>query len=77
MSGGFTSLQWQVLSYLRDHVHAAETAEGVNTIWLRRAATTQAIAEVEQALIELVRSGWMEQHALPGGAVLYRKSRVH
>ena len=76
MSDVLTSLQWQVLGYLRDNVHAAETAAGVNNIWLRRPATVQAIAEVEQALIDLVRRGWMEQHALPGGTALYRKNRA-
>jgi hypothetical protein len=76
MSEVLTSLQWQVLGYLRDNVHAAETAAGVNNIWLRRPATAHAIAEVEQALIDLVRRGWMEQHALPGGTALYRKNRL-
>jgi hypothetical protein len=76
MSDVLTSLQWQILGYLRDKAQAAETAAGVNNIWLRRAPTVHGTAEVEGALIDLVRRGWMEQHALPGGTALYRKSRV-
>jgi hypothetical protein len=76
MSEVLTSLQRQILGYLRDNVHAAETVEGINSAWLQRSPTAAALQEIEQALLELVRRGSMERYELPGGAALYRKSRA-
>lgn len=72
MADVLTSLQRQIMRYLRDNVHAAETAEGVNSMWLGRAHEPQSIAESEKALDALVAAGLVETHSLPGGKTLYR-----
>jgi hypothetical protein len=69
------ALQQQILLYLQGNICAAETAEGVNSAWLHRSSIPAAIAEVEQALDELVRSNALEKHRLPGGVVVYRRRR--
>jgi len=72
MNHVLTSLQQQVLNYLRDNSTAAETAEGVNRMWLKRSRTTQSIGEMEQALEGLVVFDLIERHILPGGTRVYR-----
>lgn len=70
-----TNLQQQILNYVRENVHAAETAKGVNDVWLNRASTTESIAEVEQALDGLAAQGRLEKHSLPG-CTIYRRYQV-
>jgi Fe2+ or Zn2+ uptake regulation protein len=77
MADSLTSLQQQVLDYLRQHVHAAETAEGVTRVWLQRTPAASLLAEVEQALDGLTQRGLIEKHVLPGGTAVYRASRRH
>jgi len=70
-----TTLQQQVLDYVRGNVTAAETARGVNHVWLNRPSTTESIAEVEQALEALVAHGLLEKHSLPG-CTIYRLNQL-
>ncbi len=70
-----TSLQQQILDYVRGNWNAAETAKGVNHVWLNRPPTRLSIAEVEQALEGLVAEGMLEKHSLPGSTVVYRISQ--
>jgi Fe2+ or Zn2+ uptake regulation protein len=72
MNRTLTSLQQQILDYVRNSVNAAETARGVNHVWLNRTSNSQSIAEVEQALEGLVALGFLEKHLLPGGGAIYR-----
>jgi len=69
-----TSLQQQILNYVRENVNAAETAKGVNDVWLNRPSTTESIAEVGQALDELATHGVLEKHSLPGWTI-YRMNQ--
>lgn len=76
MSNVLTRLELQILRYLQDNVDAAETAGGVNSMWLQRPATAACTAEVESALASLVARGLLEKHTLPGGTAIYRKARM-
>jgi hypothetical protein len=66
-------LQQQILHYLQRNPRAAETAGGVNRVWLRRPHIPDAVIEVEQALRKLVLAGEVERHDLPGGEKVYRR----
>jgi hypothetical protein len=70
-----TRLQAQILRYLRLHQDAAETAAGVNCVWLGRSRVAGQVREVEQALDGLVDNGELERHHLPGGGAAYRRAR--
>ena len=74
MSEKSNDLQQQILRYLQLNPRAAETAGGVNRVWLRRPPIPDAVVEVEQALRELVLAGKMERHDLPGGEKVYRRT---
>ncbi len=74
MTHVLTSLQQQILNYVRNSVKAAETARGVNHVWLNRPSNSQSIAEVELALEGLVAHGFLEKHLLPGSDAVYRKA---
>ena len=67
-----TSLQKQILEYVRSNVNAAETAKGVNDVWLKCLPTARSVNGVEQALDGLVQLRLMEKHSLPGGVNVYR-----
>ena len=69
------SLREQILRYWRANVHAAETAAGVNRVWLKRPNTPQMVAEIELALDELVRAGELERHRMPGKHAVYRRAQ--
>jgi hypothetical protein len=69
-----TNLQQRILNYVRENANAAETAKGVNDVWLARPWTTESIAEVEQALDELAARGVLEKHSLPGRTI-YRMNQ--
>ena len=73
MHEGQASLQTQILRYLQHNTYAAETAEGVNSVWLGRPPTAEKLLEVERALDGLVYRGVLEKHRLPGGAAAYRR----
>ena len=64
-------LRGRILDYLRTRRRAAETAEGVNRVWLKRPATPQLIAEVECVLDEIASEGLLVKHVLPGPVGLY------
>ena len=75
MPGAFTRLQLEILTYLRRHANAAETAAGVCQVWLGRRAEDPALTECEQALQGLVSMRIVEAHRLPGDIVIYRAAR--
>lgn len=75
MTHEITSLQRQILDYVRGQESAAETANGVNNVWLCRPANKMSIAEVELALEGLVSRSLLEKHVLPGSTVVYRRFR--
>jgi len=64
-------LRGRILAYLRTRKRAAETAEGVNNIWLERPSTLEHIAEVEDVLDDMASEGLLVKHVLPGPVGLY------
>ena len=75
MTQQITSLQRKILDYVRGQESAAETANGVNSVWLCRPPNRMSVAEVELALEGLVSRGLLEKHVLPGTTVVYRRFR--
>ena len=63
-------LRGRILEYLRTRKHAAETAEGINRVWLER-PPRQHIAEVEYVLDDIASEGLLVKHVLPGPVGLY------
>ena len=61
------------MEYVSHRHHAAETAVGVNCMWLERPDTPADVHEVKIALEELVANGLLEKHRLPGDATIYRR----
>jgi hypothetical protein len=70
---GAGDLRRRILDYLATRERAAETAEGVNRAWLGRPPIPRLIAEVEQALNEMVEEGVLVKHTLPGSVTVYRQ----
>jgi len=64
-------LRERILEYLRTRNRAAETAEGINGVWLERPSTLEHIAEVEHVLDDMARQGLLVKHILPGPVGLY------
>ncbi len=62
------SIMEEVLVYLAAHPAAADTADGIATIWLGARAP---YAEVEAALEQLVARGDLVARLLPDGQVLF------
>lgn len=75
MHKAMTDLQERILRYLQFHEHAAETADGVNCVWLGRPYAAGDVRAVEKALDALVDAGELERHRLPGGSAAYRRAR--
>jgi hypothetical protein len=65
-------LEEHIARYARAHPHAAETAVGVQRIWIAHLQREYALAAVEQALERLVARGTLERHRLPDGTSIYR-----
>ena len=64
----------RIMRYLRDHVDAADTADGIATWWLNGSSFTP--ATVERALKQLAAEGQVESILVPDGRVVYRASRT-
>ena len=64
-------LRGRLLEYLRARRRAAETAEGVNSVWLERPSTLAHIAEVELVLEDMASEGLLMKRMLPGLVWLY------
>jgi Fe2+ or Zn2+ uptake regulation protein len=63
-----------IVQYLREHVDAADTADGILTWWLEN-MPTPSLRTVRRALALLVADGLIERHTLPDGTVVYRSPR--
>jgi len=69
------SLKSDIRHYILENEASAETKEGVTRAWLKRSSSAEVLADVEQALDELVAERILERHRLPGGAAIYRRAR--
>ncbi len=74
MQPALSELQQRILRYLGDRERAAETSVGVNSAWLQRSDTAANVAEVEEALEDLVVRGLMLKHPIPGGDPVYLRA---
>ncbi|MGD2021473.1 MAG: hypothetical protein PVJ47_10485, partial [Thiohalocapsa sp.] len=61
----------EILRYLRSHVSASDTAEGIAQWWLRRQRLEDSLVLVEAALERLVEAALVERRKGPAGAVRY------
>lgn len=75
MATVLTSLQKEILEYVCNNVNAAETAKGVNDVWLKRPHTSLSVNEVESALEGLVLLDVLEKHSLARSTTVYRIAR--
>ena len=64
----------RILHYLREHVDAADTAEGI-VMWWIDLMPRPSLDTVRQVLASLVIDGRVEQQTLPDGTVVYRNPR--
>jgi Fe2+ or Zn2+ uptake regulation protein len=71
-----TEVQARIMRYVRSHARAAETAEGVNRVWLQRIPTTPNVVQVGHALEHLTALGLLERHHLPGRVTVFRLARA-
>jgi Fe2+ or Zn2+ uptake regulation protein len=71
-----TEVQARIMRYVRRHARAAETAEGVNGVWLQRIPTTPNVVQVRHALEYLTALGLLERHHLPGRVTVFRRARA-
>jgi hypothetical protein len=60
----------RIASYLRDHRHSSDTAEGVARWWLNAPVTDW--AHVRRALESMVSDGRLERHVTADGREHYR-----
>jgi hypothetical protein len=74
MQPALSELQQKILRYLGERERAAETSVGVNSAWLQRSDTAANVAEVEEALEDLVLRGWIVKHPLPDGDPVYLRA---
>jgi hypothetical protein len=67
------NLRSRILRYLHLRQRAAETAEGINRIWLCRSSAPNLVEEVQHVLDELVEEQKLAKHILPGLVAVYCK----
>jgi Fe2+ or Zn2+ uptake regulation protein len=64
-------LNEEVLTYLHEHLNAADTLEGIIDWWLPRLRYEQSRAQIQKALDELVEQGLVERDYLSDGTAIY------
>ena len=65
----------EVLAYLVRHPQAEDTAEGIAEWWLPKERNRHAILDVEGALSELARDGFLVARQCRDGRTYYRLNR--
>jgi hypothetical protein len=66
-----TSLEAQILAYLKEHPNASDTLEGIAIWWLPGVHSRNGIEEVRQALEHLVSSGLLVARVDSSGRAHY------
>jgi predicted metal-dependent HD superfamily phosphohydrolase len=61
-----------ILRYLAEHPRAADTTDGIQRWWLRGEVQDATHESIVTVIDHLVRSGYLERHALPSGGAVYR-----
>lgn len=62
-------------AYLARHPVAADTEQGIARWWLVPMGVDVPLADVRQALAELLQQGLVERIVLPDGSAIYRAPR--
>jgi hypothetical protein len=76
MAHELDELEDTISRYLHEHRYAAETSEGAHRHWLLGQPRSWTVDQVREVLRRMTRAGLLEEHALPGGATLYRLRRA-
>ena len=63
-----------ILTYVRVHPQARDTAEGIVHWWLPPDSTTPQLSDVQEALDRLIIAGLIRAESVPGGTVVYSGS---
>jgi hypothetical protein len=64
-------LRLRILEYFLTRERAAETAKGINCVWLQRPADPEFVKEVEQVVDTMFAEGLLMKHTLPGLVAVY------
>ncbi len=75
MESEITQLDEQILYYMELHPHAADTAEGIATWWLKHDNRVK-LSRVKGALENLVERGMAVRRKSQDGHILYSKGNV-
>jgi hypothetical protein len=62
----------EIIGYLRTHPEAADTVDGILRWWLPAQRNTSAKDKLQQALLDLVQQGVIEEIVQGNGSRLYR-----
>lgn len=74
MGRGTTHLEEQILHYMELHPHAADTAEGIATWWLKHNRVK--LSQVQAAVENLVKRNMAIRRKSPDGHILYSKGTL-
>ena len=64
-------LDEEILTYLREHLSAADTLEGIIEWWLPRQRYEQGKAQIQKALDDLVAQELVKRDSLSDGTAIY------
>lgn len=66
-----TRLSEAILSHIRKHPRAADTADGILACWLPRRGFENAPDYIAAVLDDMVAKHWLQTRQLPDGKMLY------
>jgi len=70
-------VQRGILNYLTQHPHAKDTLQGIIEWWLVDSRQTPGVADVQEALDELVQRGWILVTKRSPSSTLYGLDEAH
>jgi len=68
------TIEEEILRYLLERPHAADTIDGIRQWWLPRIRLDAATSEIKQALEHLVLQGKVVASELPDGNIVFKKA---
>ena len=70
-----SQISYEILIYLTDHPDSGDTLEGIVHWWLLEQKIKHQIADVREALTELVTKGWVLEYKGRDARTYYRLNR--
>ena len=67
-----SQIGYEILAYLADHPDSGDTLEGIVEWWLLERKIEHQIANVKEALAELVAKGWVLEYKTRDARIHYR-----